>query len=139
MLKDLHEFRLRGSLLELAVALLIGIALAAVVRSLVDNIVMPIIGPFFGTPSFSALTHTINVSIFSQGPILMGLLVFGFITGVVFCCVVTPTAAVLKRAAQAKGDEPDVTEESLADIERLLEEHNGLAAQAAGVVGAALV
>ena len=58
MLKDFREFLLRGNLIDLAIAVVIGTAFAIVVKSLVDNIVMPIIGALFGKPSFSELTFT---------------------------------------------------------------------------------
>jgi large conductance mechanosensitive channel len=126
VLKEFREFLVRGSLIELAIAVVIGTVFAAVVKSLVDNIIMPIIGAFFGKPNFSALTFTINGSIVSYGQFLTDLLLFVLITAVVFFFVVKPTAAVLKRFAKEKADEPDVSQELLSDIKRLLEEQNGL-------------
>ena len=58
MLKDFKDFLLRGNIVELAVAFVMGIAFAAVVNSLVNNLVMPIVAMIIGKPDFSDLTFT---------------------------------------------------------------------------------
>ena len=60
MLKEFKEFLVRGNIVDLAVAFVMGIAFAAVVNSLVGNLVMPIIAAIIGKPDFSDLTFTIN-------------------------------------------------------------------------------
>ena len=67
MLKDFKDFLLRGNIVELAVAFVMGVAFAAVVNSLVDNLVMPIIAMIIGKPDFSDLTFTINDAVFRYG------------------------------------------------------------------------
>jgi large conductance mechanosensitive channel len=126
VLKEFREFLLRGNLIDLAIAIVIGTAFVAVVKSLIDNIVMPIIGALIGKPSFAGLTFTIHDSIFHYGQFLTDLLLFVLIAAVVFFFVAKPTAVVLNRFAKKKLAEPDVAQELLADIKRLLEEQNGL-------------
>jgi large conductance mechanosensitive channel len=124
--KDFREFLIRGNLVDLAVAVVIGTAFAVVVKSLVDNIVMPIIAALFGKPSFSGLTFTIHNSVFHYGQFLTDLLTFVLVALVVFFFVVKPTAAILRMVARQKESTPDPTDELLGDIKRLLEEQNTL-------------
>ena len=58
MVKEFRDFLLRGNLVELAVALVMGLAFAALVASFVDDLVMPIIAMIIGKPDFSGLTFT---------------------------------------------------------------------------------
>ena len=66
MLKEFRDFLMRGNLVELAVAVVIGIAFGAVVKSLVDNLITPIIGTIGGV-DFKNETFTINDSVFRYG------------------------------------------------------------------------
>jgi large conductance mechanosensitive channel len=124
--KDFREFLIRGNLVDLAVAVVIGTAFAVVVKSLVDNLVMPVIAAIFGKPSFSGLTFTIHNSVFHYGQFLTDLLTFVLVALVVFFFVVKPTAAILRMVAKQKEATPDPTEELLSDIKRLLQEQNTL-------------
>ena len=67
MLKEFRDFLLGGNIVELAVAFVMGVAFAALVNSLVDNLVMPIIAMIIGKPDFSTLTFTINDAVFRYG------------------------------------------------------------------------
>jgi large conductance mechanosensitive channel len=60
VLQDLRKFLLRGNVIDLAVAVIIGIAFGAVVLSLVNNVIMPVIGAIFGKPNFNDLTFNIG-------------------------------------------------------------------------------
>ena len=60
MLQELKDFLFRGNIIELAVAFVMGVAFAALVNSLVQNLVMPVIAMIIGKPDFSDLTFTIN-------------------------------------------------------------------------------
>jgi len=97
MLKDFREFILRGNLVELAVAVVIGTAFGAVVAALVKDIVTPIIGAFGGQPDFAALTFTINDSKFLYGDFINALLAFLIIAAVVFFFVIKPVNALMAR------------------------------------------
>ena len=63
----------RGNIVELAVAFVMGLAFAAVVNSLVNNLVMPIIAAIIGKPNFRDLTFTIHESVFRYGAFLTDL------------------------------------------------------------------
>ena len=64
MFKGFREFIMRGNVVDLAVAVVIGAAFGAVVKAFVDNIITPIIAAIFGQPDFSGLFFTINGSVF---------------------------------------------------------------------------
>ena len=76
MLKEFREFILRGNLVDLAVAVVIGTAFTAVVTAFVTNIVTPIIAAIGGKPDFSDLTFTINGSEFCYGAFINALIAF---------------------------------------------------------------
>ena len=69
MIKEFRDFLMRGNLVELAVAFVMGLAFAALVSSFVDNLVMPIVAMIIGKPDFSDLTFTINDAVFRYGAV----------------------------------------------------------------------
>jgi large conductance mechanosensitive channel len=97
MLKEFRDFLLRGNIVELAIAFVMGIAFAAVVNSLVNDLVMPIIAMIFGKPDFSDLTFTINGAVFRYGAFITALIQFAAIAAAVFFFVVKPVNALLRR------------------------------------------
>jgi len=90
-------FLLRGNVLELAVAFVIGAAFTAVVTSLVDNLLTRIIAMIFGKPDFSALHFTINDAVFGYGAFLTSVLSFALIAAAVFFLVVKPANMLMQR------------------------------------------
>ena len=84
MLKDFRDFLLRGNIVELAVAFVMGVAFAAVVNSLVNDLIMPIIAMIIGKPDFSDLTFTINDAVFRYGAFITALITFAAIAAAVF-------------------------------------------------------
>ena len=97
MLAEFRDFLLRGNIVELAVAFVLGLAFAAVVNSLVDNLITPLIAMVIGKPDFSDLTFTINDAVFRYGAFLTALLQFVAIAAAVFFFVVKPVNALLER------------------------------------------
>ena len=75
MIKEFREFLLKGNLIELAVAFVMGVAFAAVIKSLVDNMITPIIG-MIGGVDFSSETFTINDSVFRYGAFINDVIYF---------------------------------------------------------------
>src|SRR5688572_30612200 len=67
MIKEFREFILRGNVVDLAVAVVIGTAFTALVQSMVKDLFTPLIAAIVGKPDFSALTFTINGSVFTYG------------------------------------------------------------------------
>jgi large conductance mechanosensitive channel len=96
-MKDFKEFLLRGNLVELAVAVVIGLAFGALVASFVENLVTPLIAAIVGEPDFSALEFTINGSVFRYGAFLNALISFLVIAAVVYFLVVKPVNALMER------------------------------------------
>ena len=105
-MKDFKEFLLRGNLVELAVAVVIGVAFAALVNALVEDLITPLIAAIGGKQDFSALTFTINDSVFRYGDFLNALLSFLVIAAAVYFLVVKPVNALMAR----RKTEPPVDE-----------------------------
>ena len=96
-LQDFREFILRGSLVDLAVAVVLGTAFAAVVAALVADIITPLIAAIFGQPNFSDLTFTIHKSHFLYGSFFNALITFVSVAAVLFFFVVKPVNALMKK------------------------------------------
>jgi large conductance mechanosensitive channel len=97
MVKDFREFILRGNLVDLAVAVVIGAAFTAVVNALVADLVTPIIAAVGGKPDFGNLAFTVNGSRFAYGDFINALLTFLIVAAVVFFLVIKPVNALLER------------------------------------------
>ena len=111
MVTEFKDFLFRGNIVELAVAFLMGVAFAAVVNSLVENLVMPAVAMLFGKPDFNDLTFTINDAVFRYGAFITDLIQFVAIAAAVFFFVVKPVQAMLRRRGER-------IEEGTADEER---------------------
>ncbi len=103
MLRDFKQFLLRGNVVDLAVAVVIGAAFGAVVTSFVDNLLTPLVA-IPGTRDFSDLRFTISGSDFNYGQFLNDLIAFLLIAAAVFFFVVKPVNALMAR----RKTEPDV-------------------------------
>jgi large conductance mechanosensitive channel len=108
VIKEFRAFILRGNLVDLAVAVVIGTAFGAVVTALVADLVTPLIAAIGGSHDFSSLTFTINGSKFRYGHFINALIAFVTIAAVVFFLVVKPVNALLARMKT----EQDVEEET---------------------------
>ena len=84
VVSDFKAFILRGNVVELAVAVVIGVAFGAVITALVADILTPIIALIFGKHDFSALSFTINKSIFRYGSFINALIAFLAVAAAVF-------------------------------------------------------
>ena len=111
MLKEFRDFLLRGNIVELAVAFVLGVAFGALINSFVDNLLMPVVAMIIGKPDFRALTFTINDSVFRYGAFLTDLIAFAAIAAAVFFFVVKPMNVLM---ARRRGP----VEEGLPDEER---------------------
>ena len=92
-----RKFILRGNVVDLAIAVVIGAAFTTVVQALVKDLITPIIGVFGGVPDFAALTFTINNSRFLIGDFINAVLSFIVIGAVVYYFVVLPVGRLLDR------------------------------------------
>jgi large conductance mechanosensitive channel len=95
VLKEFRDFVLRGNVVDLAIAVVIGAAFGALVTALVSSFITPLIAAIGGKPDFSALAFTINGSRFTYGAFLNALVAFLIIAGVVFFLIVRPLNALM--------------------------------------------
>ena len=117
LIDEFKTFILRGNVLDLAVAVVIGAAFGAIVTSLVENIITPIIGAIGGQPDFSALTFTINNSEFRYGAFINSLISFLIIALVVFFFIIKPVNALMAKVAPPAAEaEPAICPECLSVI-----------------------
>src|SRR5690242_15247638 len=96
-MQGFRKFILRGNVVDLAVAVVIGAAFGAVVTALVKDIITPLIGAFGGVPDFSALFFTVNNSKFLIGDFINAVLSFVILAAVVYYLVVLPVGRVMDR------------------------------------------
>jgi large conductance mechanosensitive channel len=96
MLKDFRQFILRGNLVDLAVAVVIGAAFTAVVTALVKDLFTPLISAIIGKNSFSRLAFTVHGSRFAYGDFLNAAISFVLVAAVMFFLVVRPVNALLE-------------------------------------------
>jgi large conductance mechanosensitive channel len=108
MLKDFRKFILRGNMVDLAVAVVVGSAFNAIVQSLVKNLVTPLIAAIGGKPDFSSLYFTLHNSKFHYGDFINALVSFLIVATVVFFFVVQPINKLIAIANRSSTtDEPN--------------------------------
>ena len=109
MIREFREFLMRGNLVELAVAFVMGLAFAALINSFVNDLIMPIVAMIIGKPDFSGLTFTINDAVFRYGAFITAAITFVSTAAAIFFFVVKPLGAIMARVTKPK--EEDVTDE----------------------------
>jgi large conductance mechanosensitive channel len=125
MIKEFREFLLRGNVVDLAVAVVIGAAFGAVVTSVVEDLFTPLIAAVVGEPDFSALTFTINGSVFRYGEFLNAVFAFVTIGAAIFFLVIKPINTLMARRKAGLEPEPEAVPEDvvlLGEIRDLLRE-----------------
>ena len=126
-MKGFRQFLMRGNVVDLAVAVMVGTAFTAVVTSLVKTIFTPLIAAIFGKPDFSALTFTINGSVFRYGEFINSVIAFLSVATVIYFVVVLPLNTINER--RARGQVPPEEDPALTDEARLLTEIRDLLAE----------
>ena len=104
MISGFKQFILRGNVIDLAVAVVIGGAFGVVVAALVKDLLTPLIGAVFGKPDFSALVLTINGSEFLIGDFINAVVSFVLIAAAVYFAIVVPVNAI--NARRNRGEAP---------------------------------
>ena len=104
MIKEFRDFILRGNVIDLAVAVVMGAAFGAVVTAFVASFLTPLIAAIGGEPDFGDLAFTINDARFTYGAFFNALIAFLMIAAVVFFVIVKPMNTLMARAARK--DEP---------------------------------
>ena len=97
MLKGFRQFILRGNVIDLAVAVVVGGAFGAVVTALVKDLITPLIAAIGGKPDFSAIVFTINGSKFLIGDFVNAVIAFLMVAAAIYFFVVAPMNAVVAR------------------------------------------
>lgn len=120
MLKEFKEFALKGNVLELAIAVIIGAAFNAIVKSLVEDVLTPIIGMVFGQPDFSGivLAGGIKLGLFINS--IVNFLIVAFVLFVVVKGMNIAREKMKKEEAEEAAPEVDAKEELLKEIRDLL-------------------
>jgi large conductance mechanosensitive channel len=104
MLKGFRQFVLRGNVIDLAVAVVIGGAFGAVVAALVKDLIMPLVAAIVGKPDFSAIAVTVNGSTLLVGDFINAVIAFLLVAVAIYFFVVTPVNALVAR--MNRGDAP---------------------------------
>ena len=97
-----RKFLFRGNLIDLAVAVVIGVAFNAVVQALIADIITPLIAAIVGKPNFGALTFTVHRSHFLYGSFINAVLSFMIIAAVIYYLIVSPSARITAIAQRRK-------------------------------------
>lgn len=139
MIKDFKDFIMRGNVIDLAVAVIIGAAFIAVVNSLANDILLQIVAAVIGKPNFSGLTFEINNAVIRYGSFITVLVNFLIVAFVVFLVVKgISQLSKLRRASDEEAAEAEATEiELLTEIRNALVQRGGGATSPGAPGGAA--
>jgi large conductance mechanosensitive channel len=114
MLKGFKQFVMRGNVLDLAVAVVMGAAFGRVVTAAVEDLVTPVVAALFGKPDFSALKFTVNGSMFKVGDFINALISFLLIGAAVYFVIVLPVNSLTARLRRGEAP-PDPTTKKCAE------------------------
>ena len=101
MLSGFKQFILRGNVVDMAVGVVVGAAFASVVGAFTKDLLTPLIAALVGKPDFSAISFTVNGSVFALGDFINTLVSFLLVTAAVYFFVVTPINALVARMRKA--------------------------------------
>ncbi len=113
MLKEFRAFLLRGNLLELAVAFVIGAAFVTVVKALVDDLINPLLAAIGGAPNFDDKTFHIGKGVFLYGSFITAVIEFVVTAAAVFFFIVKPAQIVLARMRESNEEPPSEPSEEV--------------------------
>jgi large conductance mechanosensitive channel len=119
MLKGFRDFILRGNVLDLAVAVIIGGAFGKIVASLVGDVLTPLIAAAVGKPDFSAIVFNVGSGHIKIGNFLNEVVSFSMIAATVYFVIIVPTNAIMAKFKKPVPEVPPVTKacpECLSDI-----------------------
>jgi len=116
MIKGLRDFILRGNVVDLAVAVVIGAAFGAVVTSFVDDVLMQIVAAIGGQPDFSGLSFKIGEGVIKYGSFLNAVISFLLIATAIYFVVVMPVNKVAELRARGADPTTKTCPECLSEI-----------------------
>jgi large conductance mechanosensitive channel len=125
--KEFKEFISRGNVIDLAVAVVIGLAVVAIINSIVAGLITPLIG-MIGGKDFSDLDFTINGSTFEYGDVINAIIQFLLIAVAVFFFIVKPVNMLNERRRRGEEPETELSDEAalLTEIRDLLRDRSGV-------------
>ena len=106
MLKGFRDFILRGNVMDLAVAVIIGAAFTAIITALTTNIISPLLGAFIGKPNFDYLVGHANGAEIKYGAFITAVVNFLILAAVIYFLLVLPTQYLLKKFNPQKAEPP---------------------------------
>jgi len=106
LLKGFGQFLMRGNVVDLAVAVVIGGAFGAIVTALVKDLITPLIAAIFGKPDFSAIAFTLNGSKFLIGDFINAVVAFVLVAAAIYFFVVVPMNKATERFGPKPADAP---------------------------------
>ena len=117
MIEGFKAFILRGNVLDLAVAVVVGAAFTQIVNALVDNIITPLIGAIGGVPDFSNLSVTLNNSVVTYGAFINAVISFLLVALVLYFLIVAPMNRLMARLApNADAAKPAICPQCFSEI-----------------------
>jgi large conductance mechanosensitive channel len=123
MLKEFRDFAMRGNVIDLAIAFVIGVAFVAIVTSLVNDIIMPLVGLILGGLDFSGLSITVGAAAIAYGKFIQAIVNFVIVAFVLFLMVRGINRLNKKKeAAPPPPPEPSAEEKLLTEIRDLLKQ-----------------
>jgi len=125
-LKGFREFLMRGNIVDLAVAVIIGVAFGAVIAAFATDFIGGLIGAIGGTPAFDRAGVTVNGSKVIYGSTITALINFVIVAAVIYFVVVIPMSKIASRLKSADADTPAPSDEAklLTDIRDLLQQQS---------------
>lgn len=124
MIKEFREFIMRGNVLDLAVAVIIGGAFGAIVTSLVDDLIMPLVGILLGGVDFSSLSLQVGNATLRYGNFIQQVINFLIIAAALFLVVKAANTLMRKKAEAPVPPAPTAEEKLLTEIRDLLAAQN---------------
>jgi large conductance mechanosensitive channel len=136
VLKGFKDFLMRGNVVDLAVAVVIGAAFGAIVTALVNNIINPLIAAIFGKPDISGVGHfALNGANFSIGAVLQAILNFIFVAAAVYFVIVLPMNRLAAMRKQGEEPEPAAPSEEVLLLAQIRDLLGGASTTVAGPPG----
>jgi large conductance mechanosensitive channel len=111
MVQEFREFAMKGSLVDMAVGIIIGAAVTEMVGALVDSVIMPVVGIFMGGLDFTSLAITVGEANIRYGEFIQALINFVIVAFVIFM--------ILKAINKMRAAEQQAPEEITADVQLL--------------------
>jgi large conductance mechanosensitive channel len=122
VLEDFKRFLMRGNVVDLAVAVVVGTAFTAIVNAVVSGLITPLVGMIV-SKDFTQMSFTVNDSVFRYGEVIDAAIRFASVAAVVFFAVVKPMAVLAQRRRRGQvpeEDAPPTEAELLTEIRDLL-------------------